>query len=74
MIHDYGTELLRRHHAGDTTYQRVLATYGAAGIVELTALIGYYSMVALTLNAHEIGVPDGATPPLPTLPSHGAEV
>ena len=46
--------------------------YGTAGIVELTALIGYYAMVALTLNAHEIGVPEGATPPLPALPGHGA--
>ena len=64
-IGDYATELLRRHHASDTSYQRILAAYGIAGIVELTALIGYYSMVALTLNAHEIGVPDGATPPLP---------
>jgi 4-carboxymuconolactone decarboxylase len=73
-IHDYATELLRRHHASDATYQRILAAHGTAGIVELTALIGYYSMVALTLNAHEIGVPDGATPPLPALPSHGAEV
>jgi hypothetical protein len=27
-------------------------------------------MVALTLNAHEIGVPEGATPPLPHLPGH----
>jgi 4-carboxymuconolactone decarboxylase len=69
-IHDYATELLQRHHAGEQTYQRILATYGTAGIVELTALIGYYSMVALTLNAHEIGVPDGATPPLPDLPGH----
>jgi 4-carboxymuconolactone decarboxylase len=73
-IHDYATELLRRHHASDATYQRILAAHGTAGIVELTALIGYYSMVALTLNAHEIGVPDGATPPLPALPSHGTAV
>ena len=73
-IHDYATELLRDHHASDTTYQSILAVHGTAGIVELTALIGYYSMVALTLNAHEIGVPDGATPPLPALPSHGGEV
>jgi 4-carboxymuconolactone decarboxylase len=73
-IHDYATELLRDHHASDTTYQRILAAHGTAGIVELTALIGYYSMVALTLNAHEIGVPDGATSPLPSLPRHGAEV
>jgi len=70
-IHDYAIELLRHHHATDATYQPVLAAYGTAGIVELTALIGYYSMVALTLNAHEIGVPEGTQPPLPTLPGHG---
>ena len=63
-IHDYAIALLRDHRASDATYQRVLTAYGAAGIVELTALIGYYAMVALTLNAHEIGVPEGE-PPLP---------
>jgi 4-carboxymuconolactone decarboxylase len=73
-IHDYAIELLRHHHASDATYQPVLAAYGPAGIVELTALIGYYAMVALTLNAHEIGVPDGAQPPLPSLPAHGNKV
>jgi 4-carboxymuconolactone decarboxylase len=70
-IHDYAAELLQRHRASDANYQRILASYGAPGIVELTALIGYYSMVALTLNAHEIGVPDGVTPPLPPLSGHG---
>jgi 4-carboxymuconolactone decarboxylase len=71
-IHDYAIELLRDHRAGDATYRRLLDAYGTAGIVELTALIGYYAMVALTLNAHEIGVPEGATPPLPPLPRHAA--
>jgi 4-carboxymuconolactone decarboxylase len=71
-IHDYAIELLRDHRVGDSSYRRILDTYGTAGIVELTALIGYYAMVALTLNAHEIGVPEGATPPLPPLPGHGA--
>jgi 4-carboxymuconolactone decarboxylase len=66
-IHDYAIELLRDHRASDATYQRVLTAFGVAGIVELTALIGYYTMVALTLNAHDIGVPEGATPPLPDL-------
>jgi len=73
-IHDYATELLRDHHATEATYQTVLTAYGTAGIVELTALIGYYSMVALTLNAHEIGVPEGAHPPLPSLPGHAGRV
>ncbi len=68
-IHDYARELLRDHAVSDATYQRIHQAYGTAGIVELTALIGYYAMVALTLNAHDIGVPDGATPPLPELPA-----
>ena len=64
-IHDYGMELLTKHFASDATYQRVLALFGVAGVVELTALIGYYALVALTLNAAEFGVPAGMTPPLP---------
>jgi 4-carboxymuconolactone decarboxylase len=64
-IHDYAIELLRDHHASEAAYQRILAAHGAAGIVQLTALIGYYAMVALTLNAHEIGVPDGEPPRRP---------
>jgi 4-carboxymuconolactone decarboxylase len=33
------------------------------GVVELTALIGYYTMVAMTLNAHEFPLPEGVEPP-----------
>ncbi len=71
-IHDYAIELLRDHRASDATYRRILDAHGIAGIVELTALIGYYAMVAMTLNAHEISVPEGAIPPLPALHGHGA--
>src|ERR1700735_2782573 len=49
-IHDYAIELLRDHRASDAAYQRVLTAHGVAGIVELTALIGYYAMGALTLS------------------------
>lgn len=66
-IHDYAIELLRDHRVTDATYKRIHDAYGTAGAVELTALIGYYAMVACTLNAHEIGVPEGAMPPLPDL-------
>jgi 4-carboxymuconolactone decarboxylase len=33
-------------------------------VVELTALVGYYTMVSMTLNAHEIPMPGDAAPPL----------
>ena len=60
----------------------VTARWGERGVVELTGVIGYYTMVSMTLNAHEIPLPDGASPPLApppgggltTLPACGARV
>ena len=46
-----------------------LAQLGTRAIVELTALIGYYTMVAMTLNCHEIPLPEGVEPAFP-LPQH----
>jgi 4-carboxymuconolactone decarboxylase len=34
--------------------------YDVPRVVELSALIGYYSMVAATLLAHEMPLPEGA--------------
>lgn len=64
IVYDFVTELLRDHAIGEVTYQRALDTLGTVGVVELTALAGYYVMVAMTLNAHELPLPAGAKPPL----------
>src|SRR5690606_8528019 len=53
-IYDFADELNRRKHVSEDFYRRVLDRWEAVGVVELTALIGYYTMVAMTLNAHEI--------------------
>ena len=45
-------------------YNAAVAEFGVAGVVELTALIGYYTMVSMTLNAHEIPLPEGVAAPL----------
>ena len=64
-VHDYAAELLERRVVGETTYQRALDLLGVVGLVELTALLGYYSMVAMTLNAHELLPPPEVPAPLP---------
>ncbi len=63
-VHDFCVELHETRTVGEATYQRILQRWGTVGVVELTALIGYYTMVAMTLNVHEIPLPEGATPPL----------
>jgi 4-carboxymuconolactone decarboxylase len=65
-VYDYCTELFAQRRITDATYQRALSALGTVGLVELTALIGYYGMVAMTLIAHEIPLPAGVAPPLPS--------
>jgi 4-carboxymuconolactone decarboxylase len=63
-LYDYCAELFEQHAVSDRSYARALEIFGVPGVVELTALIGYYGMVAMTVLAHEMPLPDGATPPL----------
>ena len=58
----YAVELNRLNSVSDSTYAEALACLGERGVVELTALVGYYTMVAMTLNAHEIPLPEGVQP------------
>ena len=64
-VYEFALELNERHVVSPATYQQALDAFGTVGTVELTALVGYYTMVAMTLNAHELPLPAGATPPLP---------
>jgi len=61
-IHQYAVELNRSHSVSDATHARCVRLLGERATVELTALVGYYTMVAMTLNAHEIPLPPGVTP------------
>ena len=63
-IYDYLTELHRNHAISDATHERAKKLFGIPAIVELTALSGYYGMVAMQLLAHQMPLPEGAAPPL----------
>jgi 4-carboxymuconolactone decarboxylase len=66
-IYDYARLLLQVGNIPDAVHAAIVARWGEQGAVELTGVIGYYTMVSLTLNAHAIPLPDGASPPLPEL-------
>jgi len=68
-VHQFAVELNATRSASDATYQQALDLLGERALVELTALVGYYTMVALTLNAHEIPLPEGVAPAF-ALPQH----
>ncbi|MFD0668155.1 carboxymuconolactone decarboxylase family protein [Ramlibacter sp. MAHUQ-53] len=69
LVWCFSVELNRHRSVSDATYAAAVARFGARTVVELTALIGYYTMVAMTLNCHEIPLPEGVAPAFP-LPQH----
>ena len=64
-IYEFARELLQTGMVADETHAAVTRRWGERGVVELTSVIGYYTMVSFTLNAHQIPLPDGGEGPLP---------
>ena len=64
-VYDFATELLETKFVGDAAYKAVAAQFGEKGALDLTALIGHYTMVSMTVNAFEVPVPEGVKPPFP---------
>jgi 4-carboxymuconolactone decarboxylase len=56
-------ELYRTQRLSDATYARATAHFGEAGVFELLALVGYYTLVSLLLNGFNVPLAPGETPP-----------
>ena len=62
----YVRELLSANRVSDETFEALRTRLGDRGVVEVTGLLGYYALVAFTLNAFELEPPPGS-PELPDL-------
>jgi len=56
-IYSFTNEAIQNRSICDETYNQAVEIFGERGVVELTSLIGYYSMLALILNEHRVPVP-----------------
>jgi AhpD family alkylhydroperoxidase len=54
--------LVAGERVGDSLFARAEAALGTDGVVELTALVGYYLTLALLLDVVDVGVPEGDPP------------
>ncbi len=68
-VYEFARLLQQAGQVPDAAYAAVHQRWGTRGTVELGAVIGYYTMVSMTLNLHRLPLPDGATglPPEPGL-------
>ena len=59
MIYDVARSLHEGHGVAKGLYDEAVAMLGERGIVEIIGLCGYYTMVSMTLNTFEFGLPEG---------------
>jgi len=60
QIVDATRALLQKHRVDDATAKALRARFGDEGFIQLTGTIGYYAMLAMTVNACELEPGPGA--------------
>ena len=62
IVYEFTRELIATCGISENLYENAVASLGESGVVELVTLIGYYTMVSMTLNVFKVPVPSGEDP------------
>ncbi|HEY2646325.1 MAG TPA: hypothetical protein VGI34_05105 [Candidatus Acidoferrales bacterium] len=68
MLYEYISELLTHQGVSDPAYAKVVTRFGEQGVIDITGLCGYYTLLGMLMNVTRTPVPPGVTPPLATFP------
>ncbi|MCC5979681.1 MAG: carboxymuconolactone decarboxylase family protein [Salinarimonas sp.] len=60
IIHAFALELHTKRRVSDETYARAERVLGRDVVIDLVGLLGYYTLISMTINVFEIPLPDGA--------------
>jgi 4-carboxymuconolactone decarboxylase len=63
VVH-YGREFFRTHRVSRGAFQAALEQFGRQGVVELSLIMGNYSLLALLINSFDTDLPPERTEPL----------
>jgi 4-carboxymuconolactone decarboxylase len=58
IVYEYSKTLHEKRTISKTQHDTAVAALGERAVVELVGILGYYSLVSMTLNAFEIGLPE----------------
>jgi 4-carboxymuconolactone decarboxylase len=64
-VYDFCDELHRHRRVTDATWARAVERMGEQGVVDLVAIVGYYTLLSMVMNAASTPAPASSAPPLP---------
>lgn len=68
MIYEFVTELRLRQSVSDPVYAQVVNRFGEQGVIDISGLCGYYTLLGMLMNVARTPLPPGQTPPLAPFP------
>ena len=63
-VFEFSQALHETHRVPQPLFDEAKRALGEQGVVELIGILGYYTLISMTLNAFEIGLPESEKPEL----------
>ncbi len=67
VFYKFSMEMLENHFVSDETFEQARELFGEAGIVDIIACIGNFSMLAMCLNTAQADLQPDREPPFPDI-------
>lgn len=68
IVYEFVSEIRQHQSVCDATYAPVVKRFGEQGVIDITALCGYYTTLGYVMNVARTPLPPGRTPALPLFP------
>jgi 4-carboxymuconolactone decarboxylase len=63
-VYDVALAMCTQRRLPNALYASALAVLGEGRLVDLIGVLGYYSLISMTINAFEVDLPEGSAPEL----------
>ncbi|HXC41373.1 MAG TPA: carboxymuconolactone decarboxylase family protein [Burkholderiales bacterium] len=60
VVYAFARTLHAERKVPDDLYARAVAALGEGGVVDLVGILGYYTLISMTINVFEVDLPKGA--------------
>ena len=70
-VYGFAHELVTKRRVSDATYAAAISVLGQKAVVELVGILGYYTLIAMTIVAFDVALPEDATDPFADRPTLG---
>ena len=63
-VYEFAKTVLEDRRVDDGLFERAVGALGQDGVVDLVGILGYYSLISMTINVFDVPLPAGAAPEL----------